>query len=200
MKKALIIFVRKPERGKVKTRLAASLGDEAALLIYKKLLQHTLEITSPVDADKGVFYAGEIEENDMWQSERYFKQQQAGGDLGDRMNAAFETVFRMGYHQVCIIGSDCYQLTPEIIADAFQALEKNDLVIGPAYDGGYYLLGMKQLHSSLFQNKQWSTGSVCADTLLTAAHQKLTVAKLSTLHDVDEADDVPGDWLNELKR
>ncbi len=200
MKKALIIFVRKPEKGKVKTRLAASLGDDAALLIYQKLLQHTLETTKEVNADKVVFYADDIQEDDMWRQKDYFKQKQANGDLGQRMNDAFAIVLKMGYGKVCIVGSDCYELTPEIIRDAFQALEKSDVVIGPAHDGGYYLLGMKWLHSSLFQNKSWSTGSVLADTLQTAHQLLLKVAQLPALHDVDEAQDVPADWLTAIKK
>ena len=198
-KNALIIFVRKPEKGKVKTRLAASLGDEAALFIYQKLLQHTLEITEAVDADKIVFYAGEIEENDMWQRKDYFKQKQTDGDLGHRMNDAFDTVFRLGYDKACIVGSDCYELTTDIIENAFRALERCDVVIGPAHDGGYYLLGMKRLHSSLFQNKAWSTNSVLADTLQTAEQMGLIEVQLPTLHDVDEADDVPKEWLTAVK-
>lgn len=199
-KQALIIFVRKPEKGKVKTRLAASLGNEAALLIYQKLLQHTLEITEKADADKIVFYAGEIEYDDIWQRERYSKKAQADGDLGHRMNHAFEIVLNMGYNSICIVGSDCYELTTQIINDAFLALEKSNVAIGPAHDGGYYLLGMKQLYSSLFQNKKWSTNSVLKDTLTAAQQIGLTVTQLPTLHDVDKADDVPKKWLVALKK
>jgi len=198
MADALIIFVRHPEAGKVKTRLAATLGNAAALFIYKKLLQHTLEITESIDTDKVVFYAGDIVEDDMWQRPKYIKLQQADGDLGHRMNAAFETVLAMGYNKVCIIGSDCCELTTEIIADAFHSLEKNDIAIGPADDGGYYLLGMKQLHSSLFQNKSWSTNLVLADTLQTIQQLGLTVQRLPQLSDVDEAEDVPAAWLTEI--
>ena len=194
-KPALIIFVRKPEKGKVKTRLAASLGDEAALFVYLKLLQHTLEITAPVDADKVVFYAGNIEDDDLWQREGYIKQAQSDGDLGHRMNEAFERVFKMGYEKVCIIGSDCYELTPKNITDAFHALKNSDVAIGPAYDGGYYLLGMKGLHSSFFENKNWSTSSVFQETFQTAETLGLVVAQLPVLRDVDEETDVPKEWL-----
>lgn len=194
-KNALIIFVRKPEKGKVKTRLAASLGDEAALFIYQKLLQHTLEITEAVDADKVVFYAGEIEDDDMWQRKGFVKQKQTDGDLGHRMKAAFDTVLRLGYGKACIVGSDCYELTTNVIEDAFIALERSNVVIGPAHDGGYYLLGMKRLYSSLFQNKSWSTSSVLSDTLQTAEQMGLAVVQLPTFHDVDEAADVPKEWL-----
>lgn len=198
-KNALIIFVRKPEKGKVKTRLAASLGDEAALFIYQKLLQHTLEITEAVDADKVVFYAGEIEEEDMWQRKGYVKQKQTDGDLGHRINDAFDTVLRLGYGKACIVGSDCYELTTDVIEDAFIALERSKVVIGPAHDGGYYLLGMKRLYSPLLQNKSWSTSTVLSDTLQTAEQMGLTVVQLPTLHDVDEAANVPEEWLTAVK-
>lgn len=198
-KQALIIFVRHPQIGKVKTRLAATLGDEAALFIYQKLLQHTLEITEGVVADKVVFYAGEIVEADMWQRPKYIKLQQSNGDLGNRMNAAFETVLAMGYTKVCIVGSDCYELSGGIVSEAFTVLDKSDIVIGPAHDGGYYLLGMKQLYPALFQNKKWSTNTVLANTLQTIEEAGLTVSQLPLLHDVDEAEEVPKEWLTEIK-
>lgn len=192
---ALIIFVRRPEKGKVKTRLAASLGDDAALSIYHKLLHHTLEITTSTNADKVVFYAGEIEEKDIWQRDGYAKRQQAEGDLGQRMSAAFDAVLGAGYSKVCIVGSDCFELTPQIIEDAFCCLDESDVVIGPAHDGGYYLLGMKTLHPQLFLGKAWSTATVFEDTMQTARQLNLTVKQLPLLRDVDEAADVPRDWL-----
>ncbi len=200
MADALIIFVRPPTAGNVKTRVAATLGNAAALFIYNKLLQHTLEITETTEGDKVVFYAGDIVKDDMWQQPKYIKLQQAGGDLGHRMNAAFETVLAMGYYKVCIVGSDCYELTPNIIADAFRALDENDIAIGPAHDGGYYLLGMKQLYTSLFQNKSWSSPTVLADTLQNIQQLGLTVEQLPQLSDVDEAEDVPAAWLTEINK
>lgn len=199
-KQALIIFVRKPEKGKVKTRLAATLGEEAALFIYQKLLQHTVEITEAVAADKLVFYAGEIERDDRWQRKNYLKQQQADGNLGKRMKAAFEAAFALGYKKVCIVGSDCFELTSAIIEQAFQSLKDKDLVIGPAKDGGYYLLGMKRLYSTLFINKNWSTATVFADTMDDAKGRGLSYKKLPQLTDVDEAKDVPKEWLTEVEK
>ena len=120
--------------------------------------------------------------------------------MGNRMNAAFETVFGMVYGKVCIVGSDCYELTPQIIQDAFLALDNSDLVVGPARDGGYYLLGMKTLHSPLFQDKVWSTASVFEDTLQTAQRLQLKVKLLPLLRDVDEAADIPEKWLIPFNR
>ena len=200
MKEALIIFVRHPEKGKVKTRLAATLGDDAALVIYKKLLHHTLEITQVIKADKFVFYAGPVIETDMWSRVNYFKMQQAEGDLGHRMCAAFKTVFARGYSKVCIVGSDCFELSSHVLSEAFSLLNETDVVVGPAHDGGYYLLAMKQLYSSLFQNKTWSTNSVLKETLKAVSQLNLSLTPLPLLHDVDEVEDVPQEWLAAIQR
>ena len=157
MPDALIIFVRNPEAGKVKTRLAATVGDEKALHIYKQLLDHTLTITKNMAVEKYVFYAGEISQTDMWKEARYSRLLQKEADLGEKMRTAFETVFLNGHAKVIIIGSDCIELTTEIFNQAFENLDEYDAVIGPANDGGYYLLGMKSLHAELFINKPWST-------------------------------------------
>ena len=191
MKEALIIFVRKPEAGKVKTRLAASLGDEPALKIYIALLQHTLAITQPLPIDKFVFYADEIVEDDLWQQDKFFKSKQSSGNLGHRMISAFESIFAKGYDRVCIIGSDCYELSTDILKNAFKALGSNDVVVGPAVDGGYYLLGMNKFYKELFENKSWSSADLFLET--TGAVQKLglRLQQLIMLKDVDEASDIP---------
>jgi uncharacterized protein len=191
MKNALIIFVRKPEAGKVKTRLAATLGDEKALDIYRQLLQHTFNVASETVADKFVFYAGEIESHDLWNAEGFYKRLQSDQDLGHKMKTAFEEIFREDYKKVVIIGSDCFELTADMIAEAFVALDKTDMVIGPANDGGYYLLGMKELRASLFENKQWSTESVFGDTVGDFKNYGLSFTTLALLTDVDTEED----WL-----
>src|SRR5450432_3229162 len=106
MTSALIIFVKNPVLGKVKTRLADALGEENALLIYQKLLQHTFLITTNISADKYVFYMEYINHNDLWKNELYKKELQAGNDLGERMKNAFELLFQKAYKEVVIIGSD----------------------------------------------------------------------------------------------
>ena len=195
MKKALIVFVRKPEKGKVKTRLAASIGEDAALEIYVRLLEHTKSVTDSVAADKFIFYADEISLTDMWQGQGYHKLQQENGDLGVRMQAAFMKLFAKGYEQLLIIGSDCPELSKEHIENGFSFLQNVDVVIGPAADGGYYLLGLKRMYPELFLNKQWSTGSVFAYTMETVSSLNLKVKKLPVLNDVDEYKDVPAGWL-----
>ncbi len=186
----LIIFVKKPELGKVKTRLAASIGAQRALEIYQQLLQHTHAITSPLPFDKVVYYTPEIQQDDLWSKGDFQKAQQAGGDLGERMQQAFSAGFAAGYQHIAIIGSDCYQLTTAILKEAFQQLKRQDVVIGPSKDGGYYLLGMNRLHKAVFEQKQWSTASVLEDTLSNIQREKLRHALLPTLVDIDEADDL----------
>jgi rSAM/selenodomain-associated transferase 1 len=194
LKQALIIFVRHPVLGKVKTRLAAALSAETALTIYKKLLKHTHEVSQEVKADKFIFYAEEVIEDDLWQHENYFKLQQENGDLGRRMKVAFEQVFAKGYDRVCIIGSDCYELSADIIKYAFRSLDEYDIAVGPAKDGGYYLLGMKQIYPEVFKNKNWSTNTVLKETIESIRNLNLRFIKLAMLTDVDEACDIPEAW------
>lgn len=188
---ALIIFVRKPELGKVKTRLAATLGNEKALSIYKELLHHTRIITQQLTAKKFVFYYSEIELEDEWNLPDVNKRLQSGTDLGGKMMNAFKEVFSKGYDKAIIIGSDCFELTAAHIETAFLYLDDKDAVIGPAKDGGYYLLGIKQMQSCFFSNKQWSTSSVYAATLQDATTHGLSLACLPVLTDVD----TEADWL-----
>jgi len=198
MKKGLIIFVRHPELGKVKTRLAASIGDEATLIIYQKLLQHTFNISNSIDADKHVFYSEKVIEDDLWEGERFFKGLQQDTDLGNRMKHAFEKVFEKGYEKVGIIGSDSYELSAQIITDAFERLDQTDIVIGPAKDGGYYLLALKDYVKDIFQNIEWSTGKVLRQTIEVIKQKGYSYALLPLLTDVDTIDDLPQQWKDEV--
>jgi rSAM/selenodomain-associated transferase 1 len=190
---AIIIFVRNPERGKVKTRLAATIGDEAALRIYKRLLQHTHTITSPLGCDKFVYYAGTVEEGDLW-TVGCRKRVQQGDDLGEKMKAAFAQLFDLGYSRVCIVGSDCPELTTGIIERAFNELHAHDVVIGPAMDGGYYLLGMKEGLKNVFDGVEWSTAKVLDQTKGKMRKAGYSYSLLPLLRDVDTADDLPEAW------
>lgn len=193
MKNSLLIFYRNPELGKVKTRLAATIGEAHALAIYLKLVQHTRTVAEAFSGDRIVFYSDYIDREDSWNSTDFRKKIQEGKDLGERMKNAFASQFLMGEKKVCIIGTDCPDLNDSILKNAFNELERNDVVIGPAGDGGYYLLGMKQLHPELFENKNWSTDTVAADTIKNCQKLHLTISKLSVLNDVDvEADLPPG--------
>jgi hypothetical protein len=192
---ALIIFVRNPVLGKVKTRIAETAGDATALKVYKQLLKHTASVTGPVDADKFVFYSNYPELNDVWDDTLYHKYVQQGLSLGEKMLEAFEKIFAAGYKRVCIIGSDCYELTTTIIDNAFTALEKNDAVIGPAADGGYYLLGFGKMIPAVFGNKEWSTNNVYRDTIIDFKNACCSYEILPVLNDVDNMEDVPVHFL-----
>ncbi|AZJ34678.1 TIGR04282 family arsenosugar biosynthesis glycosyltransferase [Tenacibaculum singaporense] len=184
----LLIFTRNPKLGKVKTRLAKTIGDEAALDIYKFLLEHTKQVTQNLSCDKAVYYSVKIRDNDIWDAPVYQKYQQEGSDLGVRMLNAFQQAFSTGYEKAVIIGSDLPDLTSEHINQAYEKLNSNDVVMGPAEDGGYYLLGMKKLHANIFQNKDWGTSTVRKDTLNDLQNE--SVHLLETLNDVDVFDDI----------
>jgi uncharacterized protein len=195
LKRLLLLFVRAPELGKVKTRLAEAVGPEVALEIYIHLLQHTRQVTEKLSTDKAVYFADTIVDDELWPKAIYQHHLQIEGDLGQKMQTAFEDAFAAGYSSVVIIGSDCKQLTQEIIEQAFDALKTHEVVIGPALDGGYYLLGMNKLYAELFQNKTWSTATVFAETLYDMERLHLSHKLLPELSDVDHVEDVDFDWL-----
>ena len=187
-KNALIIFARNPELGKCKTRLAKVIGNEAALEIYKYLLNHTAEISEKIKADKFVFYSDDIKKEDLWNKDIFRKKLQYGTDLGTRMENAFTELFQLNYEKVIIIGSDLLDLNTKHVDDAFQLLETNELVIGPAKDGGYYLLGMKTLHLNVFKNKDWGTSTVFKETIKDI--QNSNYALMEELNDIDTFEDI----------
>lgn len=187
-KKLLMIFTRNPELGKVKTRLSKSVGDIMALDIYQFLLDKTKEVTQNISADKVVYYSEKIAENDLWNSSLYKKEVQFGDDLGAKMEYAFQTAFENNYEKVLLIGSDLYDLEPSHINEAFEKLKNKDVVIGPALDGGYYLVGLKKNYPEIFKNKRWGTSSVRKDTLKNL--EKVDVHLLPILNDVDVLEDI----------
>ena len=184
----IIVFVRTPELGKVKTRLAKAIGDQAALTIYKLLLKHTSTVLHELSFDKVVYYSEKMENNDFWKASLFEKKLQKGADLGERMQQAFETAFDRGYKKVLIIGSDLFELTSTLIISALEALETYDISIGPSLDGGYYLLGMKELHPAVFKNKKWGTDSVLENTLQDLKQQNVKL--LEALNDIDTFEDL----------
>ncbi|TGD80885.1 glycosyltransferase [Hymenobacter wooponensis] len=195
----LIVFARYPELGRVKTRLAAGVGQERALQVYRQLLAHTQAVGAALPARKWLWLAEAgpgADQSDPWVG--YHQLPQPAGDLGHRMQSAFAHAFAEGAVAVVIIGTDCPGLRTDHLHEAYAALRTHDLVLGPATDGGYYLLGMKQVWPELFMNKQWSTDSVRADTLLDAERLGLQVHLLEELRDVDTADDLAA-WQTDEK-
>ncbi len=185
----LIIFIKNPVLGKVKTRLAAGIGDHRALEVYLQLLEITRGVALKVNCTRNVFYSDEII-SDHWEEDKFNKFVQEGEDLGERMKNAFEQVFALGAKKAVIIGSDCPQLTSAIVQEAFVKLDACDVVVGPASDGGYYLLGMKLMHVGLFNEMEWSTDRVRTETLQRIVQQQLTYSLLPVLTDIDTAQDL----------
>lgn len=187
---ALVIFVRNPVLGQVKTRLAKDIGDERARAIYLQLLQHTLEITRGLSFRKFIYYADEVSDYDLWSVPGYTKRKQNGNDLGERMLNSFKELFDQGFTRIIIIGSDCLQLQTENLQEAVALLESNVAVIGPASDGGYYLLGLTKLYPELFVNKPWSTDQVFAKTIDDFNNLGISYSLLEELSDIDDITDL----------
>ena len=189
-KDLLLIFARNPEHGKVKTRLAADLGDDAALDIYKDLLQHTAKETRDLNCETWVFYSEKASEESFFKGSSFRIKLQKGEDLGERMKNAFSEGFSEGYSRIIIIGTDLFDLEKHDLETAFAKLQDHDYVIGPAEDGGYYLLGMKRLNPALFINKSWSTKNVLSETLQDLKGENLFL--LEEKNDIDVYDDLRG--------
>lgn len=191
----LLIFAREPVLGRVKTRLAAGIGAEAALAVYRELLARTAAAVAAAQVPATVWLAeapagaGAALPRPEWPG-RPWRVQPPAGSLGARMAHAFEEAFGAGAGRVVIIGTDCPGLSAELLTQAFDQLLTHDLVIGPADDGGYYLLGMNRLEADLFENKEWSTATVLPATLADAARLGRRVALLPTLSDIDSAQDL----------
>lgn len=188
-KNLLLIFTRNPELGKVKSRLAKDVGEQSALDIYKFLLNHTKKVTQNLPVDKQVWYSENVNENDIWDAEIYSKKEQLQvADLGDRMQLAFQAGFDKGYEKIIIIGSDLYDIETKDLEVAFGILNTKEAVIGPATDGGFYLLGMKTMIAEVFQNKNWGSESVLQDTLHDL--EKYNFHTLEERNDVDYLSDI----------
>lgn len=186
---ALILFVKDPVPGQVKTRLAKAIGDQKACEVYRTLLKNTLDISLPIACPKFVYYADAVNEDDQWNVPGYIKKLQEGENLGERMYNAFKDLFYLGFEKVIIIGSDCYELNTEIIQEGFKQLHTKKVVIGPALDGGYYLLGMSVLIPELFFDKSWSTDQIMDQTISELRRMDISWSLLPELRDVDDMDD-----------
>jgi hypothetical protein len=188
MNQTLILFTRNPEMGKGKRRLAARVGDQAAYDIYCFLLEHTLEITKELNVEKQVWYSEEVPEKDIWPESLYEKKQQSGADLGARMELALKEALKNGGKAI-VIGSDLYDIATADLQTAFDKLDHYDAVIGPAQDGGYYLIGFKDhIPPGVFENKDWGTNTVLQETL--ADLKNINYFQLPERNDVDYYEDI----------
>lgn len=193
--RVLMIFIKNPRLGRVKTRLAKSIGEVQALAVYKELLRLTKSVTDPLQVSKQLWYSSFIDRNDIWPGDFYEKRLQKGEDLGKRMQYTFQKAFDESFEKAVIIGSDCSTLTTDIIRQAFQVLDDHRVVIGPARDGGYYLLGMSQYYPDIFTDKSWSTPSVLTETIEQLHEQNISYTLLPKLNDVDTYEDLKASKL-----
>ena len=186
--KALIVFVKNPELGKVKTRLAADLGDASALEIYLSLLDHTRKTALSIEADRYTYYSHYVEEEDEWNNRDFRKCLQSGMSLGQRMLSAFKESLEE-YDRAILIGSDCPGITPDLLELGFDLLRFSDVVLGPSMDGGYYLIGMKKPQPELFRKMPWSTDLVLGETRSRLRQAGLQWEELPVLADIDRGED-----------
>jgi rSAM/selenodomain-associated transferase 1 len=189
MKKGIIIFQKNTELGKVKTRIAESLGEKKALEIYQVLVNYTHLQLQSLECEKLLYYSDYIENDFENFDQTYRAFIQTKGDLGQKMGSAFANQFKEGFSNLLIIGTDCPEISPEIIQEAFEKLENKEVVIGPATDGGYYLLGLKRFIPGLFLDIPWSSEKVLSTTQNFLEVNKISFALLPLLSDIDYQDD-----------
>jgi len=192
--RCLLFFVKNPERGKVKSRLAATIGDDSAVSVYKNIVDQMLSRLK-----KGTFplYICFFPKNAQkpiqnWLGGEYRYVPQNGKDLGERMRNGLIDGFAMGHKRVVLIGSDIPDLPLGFIKEAFESLRKKDSVIGPAYDGGYYLIGFKDKTFSpqVFEGMAWGTQNVFGETIKKLKRFRRVVHTLPYLRDIDTAEDL----------
>jgi len=209
----IFIMMKYPEAGKVKVRLAQSIGEEAATRLYEAFIQDTLATVQTLDIPFHIaVHPPESQEKlARWlgPSHRYFHQE--GANLGERLQNGFATMFDKGYQQVVALASDCPDLPFEILQEAVASLQTRKVVIGPAPDGGYYLIGFSRdlFIPSAFRNISWSTDTVLQETLSRIESETKLVHMLPEWQDIDTKSDLqdfyekyesqPSDTLHALK-
>jgi uncharacterized protein len=187
----LIIFTRYPRPGQAKTRLIPALGPEGAARLQKAMTQHSLLQARGLKGPIAIYYAnGEERELRDWLGEDLCYFTQAAGDLGAKMLGAFCDTLGEEAGAAVIIGTDCPGIDTQLLAQTFQALQTSDLVLGPALDGGYYLIGLRRVIPELFENIPWSTDQVLSQTLAIANRLNLSIHLLPELPDIDRPEDL----------
>jgi len=186
-KELVIVFVKNIKLGKVKTRLAATIGNQGAFDVYTQLVDVTEKAIKNIKADKRIYFSEAVVEN-TWKNN--FKAVQKGQSLGERMSHAFKQGFEDGYESIVLIGSDLPDITETQINAGLQELTTSDVVFGPAEDGGYYLVGFSKFHDFVFQNKPWSQENLLTETLAELKEKRVTFSTLETLNDIDTFEDL----------
>ena len=192
----LIVFTRYPVPGKAKTRLIPAVGKERAADIQRTMTEQTVATARSFAAKAGDcsieiwFFGGSRAEMSEWLGDDLSYVEQPDGDLGHKMSEALSASFNAGAKLALIIGTDCPSITVDILEQAFEALAESDVVLGPAHDGGYYLMGQSQYAPALFRDIDWGTSSVFAETVNKASSAGLSQSLLPKLHDIDTPDDL----------
>ena len=203
-KNILIIFLKYPEAGKVKTRLAKDVGDDEAARIYSHMALNIIEgAIDPKSYNTIIFYDPPEKEKEIknWIGKKEVQYlPQIGNTLGDRISNAFKEVYSNGADKTVIIGTDCLEVTSEIINKAISLLGETQVVLGPAEDGGYYLLALNQDRPQIFQDINWSTEHVLNQTVSKIVENKLNYQKLKTLKDIDTVDDINDQFRDFLQK
>ena len=200
LRSQLLIFTRYPEPGNAKTRLISALGAEEAADLQRQMTEHLVEEARKLLAFHPVpvricFDGGGVQRLRAWLGEEWNYAPQGGGDLGHRMAAAFESAFRDGAERTLLVGTDIPDLTAPVLFQAFRELERSELVLGPAEDGGYYLIGLQRsaferAGARLFSGIPWGTGAVLEQTLKAAEESSLSRSLTERLADVDRPEDL----------
>lgn len=186
-KELVIVFVKNIKLGKVKTRLAKTIGNQGAFDVYSDLVKVTENATKNLDCDKHIYFSEAVVEN-QWPND--YKTVQYGKDLGERMLNAFKNGFKAGYSRIVLIGSDLPDINHKHIESGLNKLKQTEVIFGPAEDGGYYLVGLSKLHNSIFENKPWSQDRLLKETLKELKENSITFSTLETLNDIDTFEDL----------
>ncbi len=187
MNKSLIIFIKNPDLGKVKTRIAKTTSEQYALDVYEKLLKITKEITLDLKGiKKYLYYDHYINNHDIWDNQIYTKRLQNGTTLGVKMKSALD---ELDHKHKAIIGSDCPELTSTIIENGFELIKNFDFVIGKAHDGGFYMLATRVSIGDIFEGIEWSTNTVTQTLVMNIEKKGYTYTLLPTLNDIDTEQD-----------
>lgn len=190
----MLVFVRAPQAGQVKTRLAAEVGAECALAIYRRMAEHVVATVAALgeEARIRICFTPPDRRDDVeeWLGTGGDYRAQGEGDLGGRMERAFLPAFDEGFRKVVVVGSDLPGLTTRLLERSLELLDTHEAVIGPATDGGYYLLGLRR-PLDLFRGIPWSTPQVLSRTFDRFRAEDVAPGILPSLNDVDEVGDLP---------